>query len=286
METILLNDQFVKRDPLIDIEDRGYQFGDGVYEVIGVYNRMPFMMDEHMERLERSANEIELKLPYDTLDLKKRLLELVVENDLIEGIIYLQVSRGTASRWHEFPPVDTPAVTVAYTREEKRLTTVEDEGAKAILTEDIRWLRCDIKTLNLLPNVMAKQKAVEANAIEAILHRGDIVTEASASNVFIVQTGELYTHPANRQILNGITRRKILELCQELDLMVHEKAFTISDLLAADEVFISATKLDIIPIIKVEDRVIGEGIPGKVTKRVLDQFRIVLKQLESEVNMS
>lgn len=286
MGTILLNDEFMKRDTLIDIEDRGYQFGDGIYEVIGVYNRMPFMMDEHMERLERSANEINLKLPYKTADLKKRLLDLVVKSDLVEGIIYLQVSRGTASRWHEFPPTHTPAVTVAYTREEERLTTVEDEGASAILTEDIRWLRCDIKTLNLLPNVMAKQKAVEENAIEAILHRGETVTEASASNVFIVQDGELYTHPANDLILNGITRQKILELCKELGLTVHEKTYTVADLLAADEVFITATKLDVIPIIKIGEHVIGEGGPGKVTKRILNRFRLVIDQLESEINIS
>src|SRR5699024_7102361 len=122
---------------------------------------------------------------------------------LHEGIIYLQVSRGAGPRWHEFPESNVPAVTVAYTREEERMTDVEDEGAKAVLTEDISWLRCDIKSLNLLPNVLAKQKAVENNAVEAILHRDDIVTEASASNVFIIKNNIVYTHPANHYILNG-----------------------------------------------------------------------------------
>ncbi|WP_369693690.1 aminotransferase class IV [Lentibacillus sp. CBA3610] len=173
---MLYNDQIMERENRVDIEDRGYQFGDGIYEVIGVYDGEPLMMDEHMERLERSARELRLRLPASTAELKNNLGKLVEANNLEEGIIYMQVSRGIASREHAFPNPETPAVTVAYTREEERQSDVEDKGAKAVLTEDIRWLRCDIKTLNLLPNVMAKQKAVESNAVEAFLHRGDIVT--------------------------------------------------------------------------------------------------------------
>lgn len=273
MNNMLFNDRILQRECVIDIEDRGYQFGDGVYEVIGVYNRRPLMMEEHMERLERSAKEIQLALPYKTGDLKNKLTELIAMNDLQEGIIYLQISRGTAPRWHQFPATETPAVIVAYTRAEERMTEMEDKGATAVLTEDIRWLRCDIKTLNLLPNVLAKQKAIENNAIEAILHRGETVTEASASNVFIVKDGELFTHPANNFILNGITRMKVLQLCAALQLTVHEETYTVKDLLGADEVFITATKLDIVPILKVDDHVIGKGAPGNVVKRMLQAFR-------------
>ncbi len=208
MNNILYNDEIMVRDNVVEIEDRGYQFGDGVYEVIGVYDGEPLLMDEHMKRLERSAREIRLTLPTEVGQLKEKLQQLVQANGLEEGIIYLQVSRGVSPRWHEFPSKSTKAVTVAYTREEERETALEDNGGTAILAEDIRWLRCDIKTLNLLPNVLAKQNAVENNAIEAILHRGDTVTEASASNVFIVKDGELYTHPADNYILNGITRQK------------------------------------------------------------------------------
>ncbi|TFJ94218.1 D-amino-acid transaminase [Lentibacillus salicampi] len=273
MSKMLYNDRIMERDNLIDIEDRGYQFGDGVYEVIGVYDGRPMMMGEHMERLERSARELRLMLPVSTAEIKNNLEKLVETNGLEEGIIYLQVSRGVGSREHAFPSPETPAVTVAYTREEKRESDVEDQGSTAVLAEDIRWLRCDIKTLNLLPNVMAKQKAVEKNAVEAILHRGDIITEASASNVFMVKGGELYTHPANNYILNGITRRKIIQLCDELDLEVNEQTYTVKDLLNADEVFVSATKLDIIPILQVDDHVIGDGKPGVITKQVLQAFR-------------
>lgn len=273
MRNMLYHDQIVERTGNVDIEDRGYQFGDGVYEVIGVYEGEPLMLDEHLERLERSANEIRLSLPDSISDLKSHLLELAKRDGLQEGIIYMQITRGIAPREHAFPSSDVKPVTIAYTREEPRDTALEDNGATAVLAEDIRWLRCDIKTLNLLPNALAKQKAVEQNAIEAILHRDHIVTEASASNVFIVKDGELCTHPANHYILNGITRRKIIQQSNEQDIPVHETPFTVDDLFGADEVFISATKSDIVPILKIDDQTIGSGKPGPITKRVKEAFR-------------
>ncbi|MFA1821964.1 D-amino-acid transaminase [Virgibacillus oceani] len=273
MNKILFNDDIVDRDVVVDIEDRGYQFGDGIYEVIGVYDGKPLMMKEHLIRLERSARELQLNLPLSAAEMREKLEKLAEANELNEGIIYLQVSRGTSPRWHEFPPAETVPVMIGYTREEPRMSEVEDQGANAVLTEDIRWLRCDIKTLNLLPNVLAKQKAVKHDAVEAILHRGDKVTEASASNVFIVKNNVLYTHPADNYILNGITRQKIIEICEQLELDVHEETYTVDELLNADEVFISATKSDIIPILKVDNHVIGNGEPGEVTKSIIKEFR-------------
>ncbi|WP_373895545.1 D-amino-acid transaminase [Virgibacillus natechei] len=279
MGKMLFNDQIMERENVVNIEDRGYQFGDGVYEVIGVYDGKPFAMDEHLVRLQRSANEIQLHFPYKMDDFKQNLEKLMAANKLQEGIIYLQVSRGAGPRWHEFPDSDVSPVTIAYTRAEDRMTDLEEQGGSAVLTEDIRWLRCDIKTLNLLPNVLAKQKAVENNAVEAILHRGDIVTEASASNVFIVKDGQLYTHPANNYILNGITRKKILELCGVLDIKVHDEAFTVDEMLAADEVFVTATKSDIIPILQIDNHKIGAGRPGATTLRILEEFRSLILEL-------
>lgn len=279
MNKILFNDEIIERRVLIDIEDRGYQFGDGIYEVIGVYGGKVFLLDEHLERLARSAGEIHLQLPGSIDALKSKLKYLVTINDLEEGIIYLQVSRGVAPRWHEFPKSDVSPVVVAYTRPEERMTEIEDRGATAVLTEDIRWLRCDIKTLNLLPNVLAKQKAVDNNALEAILHRGETVTEGSSSNVFVVKNGELYTHPANNYILNGITRRKVLQLCDELNLKVNEETFTVDDMLQADEVFITATKLDIVPIIKIDSHTIGTGVPGSITLKIVQKFHSLIHAL-------
>src|SRR5699024_4596406 len=239
---------------------------------------------KHLERLERREREMQLQLQYTIVELKRQLEKLAQLNNLNEGIIYLQVSRGASPRWHEFPKKSVPAVTVAYTREEERMTEIEDLGAKAILEEDIRWLRCDIKSLNLLPNVLAKQKAVENDAVEAILHRGDIVTEASSSNVFIVKNKTIYTHPANNYILNGITRQKILKLCKELNLNVGEETFTVEELLAADEVFVTATKSDIIPITKVDDLTIGNGTPGTITHQILKEFRKFIIDVENKVH--
>src|SRR5699024_942071 len=144
----------------------------------------------------------QLNLPVTIPAFKQEVLDLVDKNGIHNGIIYLQVARVIASRKHYFPATGVSPLTIAYTREEEPLSETEKNGATAVLTEDIRWLRCDIKTLNLLPNVLAKQKAGENGAIEAILHRGNTVTEASASNVFIVKDGTVYTHPANNYILN------------------------------------------------------------------------------------
>ncbi|GFZ75598.1 D-alanine aminotransferase [Compostibacillus humi] len=275
---MLLNDSMIERTNIVDIEDRGYQFGDGIYEVIGVYEGRTFLLDEHLQRLQRSASELRISLPYTLENLKAKLNELVKVNELNEGVIYLQVTRGTAERWHQFPENTRPNL-VAYTKEEEVMTELEESGAKAVLTEDIRWLRCDIKTLNLLPNVLAKQKAIENGAVEAIMHRGNIVTEGSASNVFIVKDGTVYTHPANNYILNGITRQKVLEICRKNKIAVHEETFTVDDLFQADEVFITATKLDIIPIIQVNERIIGNGKRGKVAETLLQDFRASIHHL-------
>ncbi|KKE80186.1 D-amino-acid transaminase [Oceanobacillus caeni] len=279
MSKMLWNGSIIDRDSLIDIEDRGYQFGDGIYEVIGVYDGNFFMLEEHLERLERSAKEIKLTLPLHSNDLIKKLKQLIEVNQLKEGIVYLQVTRGTAERGHHFPSNNTTPNLVAYTKLEETMKKEEDNGGIAVLTEDIRWLRCDIKTLNLLPNVLAKQKAVEHQAVEAIFYRGDIITEASSSNVFIVKDGEVYTHPANHYILNGITRRKVISICKDLQIKVNEETFTVQDLFSADEVFVTATKLDVVPILKVDDKIIGTGSPGKVATEIIRAFRNTIEEM-------
>lgn len=279
MGKILLNDEIIDRAALIDIEDRGYQFGDGIYEVAGVYGGKLFLLDEHLVRLKRSAKALGITLPFKTETLAKQLTELVETNGIEEGLVYLQVSRGVAPRTHELPVGKMRPVVVAYTKTLGDLTGLQDQGSIAILQDDIRWHRCDIKSLNLLPNTMAKQKAVEADAVEAILHRDGTVTEASSSNVFIVKDGELITHPANNFILNGITRQKLIELAAELELPIREELYSVDDLLAADEVFISATKLDVVPILAVDGKKIGSGQPGPISKKLLAAMREITGNL-------
>lgn len=279
MEYVILNGDLIERsEAKVDIEDRGYQFGDGVYEVIRVYNGKMFTADEHLERLLESGKKIELNIPYSKDQLKQMLAEMIERNNLELGIVYMQFSRGTSPRNHAYPGADVAPVLTAYTRETTRPVGSMINGVKAILIEDIRWLRCDIKSLNLLGNIMAKQKAAQSGCFEAIQHRGDTVTEGSSSNIAIVKDGTLYTHPATNLILNGITRRKINEICRENGIALKESAFSKEDLLAADEVFMSSTSAEITPITEIEGKPVGNGSPGLITNKLQNLFEDAIEK--------
>jgi D-alanine transaminase len=270
---ILLNDRFTERNEvIINIEDRGYQFGDGVYEVIRVYGGVCFSMNAHMQRLKRSAAEIEMALPYPLEEIEQKLLQLVETNGLENGHIYMQITRGVAPRTHHFPD-QSSAVLVAYTKETERPMEKINHGISTILTEDIRWLRCDIKSLNLLGNVLAKQKAKKYGCDEAILHRGNTVTEGSSTNVYIVNGNEIHTHPANNLILNGITRIEVLRLAKENGVQVVEEAFSVKELLNADEVFVTSTTMEITPVTRIDQTAVGSGQPGSVTRKIQKGFQ-------------
>ncbi len=260
---ILFNEEFVTREETsIDIEDRGYQFGDGVYEVVRIYNGQFFELDAHLERLDRSANEIRITLPYKMNELRGKVEKLLSLNHVQSGHIYMQVTRGVSPRNHPFPEKSEP-VLVAYTKEYE--AEPSRLPGRAMFTEDIRWLRCDIKSLNLLGNVLGKQEANEKGFDEAIFHRGDTVTEGSSTNVFMIKKKILYTHPANHLILDGITRRKILSAAADIGIQVKEEAFTKQELLESDEVFISSTTQEVRPIVEVNGQMIGNGKEGDVT---------------------
>ncbi|MDA8353135.1 MAG: D-amino-acid transaminase [Firmicutes bacterium] len=269
---ILFDETFTPRDQAkVDIEDRGYQFGDGIYEVIRVYGGKMFCLEPHLQRLQRSTSEIRLQLPYSLERLKQLLQELVQNNHLTDGNVYLQVSRGTAPRNHKFPENTRPMV-VAYTMEAPRPVKMLDEGIHTITDPDIRWLRCDIKSLNLLGAVMSKQKAADRGCEEAILHRDGRVTEGSSTNVFLVKDGTLITHPADHLILHGITRQVVLELAAELNWPVEERAASIEELFRADEVFITSTTTEVTPVISIDGRTVSDGKPGPMTRRLQKAF--------------
>jgi len=251
----------------IDIEDRGYQFGDGIYEVVRVYNGRPYLLSEHLERLYESAEKIYMTIPYDRRTLEEQLHELLDKENLPSCNIYIQYTRGIAPRRHEFSK-DMEGNLLAYCLPAQRPDEEMEQGVKGVLAEDIRWLRCDIKSISLLGNVLLKQKAKENGGFEAILHRGDIITEGSSSNIWMVKDGIVQTHPADQMILNGITRQRIIALSQQEKIPVREKPFTVSDLLTADEVFLSSTTAEIIPITMVDDRRIGTGKPGPVVRKL------------------
>lgn len=280
MAKIIFNGEIIDRSQVnIDIEDRGYQFGDGIYEVIRVYDGKLFTKEEHINRLYESAEKISINIPYEKKNLIEKLEELVEINELGTGIIYLQVTRGHFPRMHGFPTSEVAPTYVAYTREMPIAQDLMDEGVKGLLFEDIRWLRCDIKSLNLLGNILAKQKAAEAGCYEAIQHRGEEITEGSSSNVFIVRDNCLITRPASNLILNGITRQVIFKLCKENGIDYKEEVFTINDLNSADEVFISSTTSEVMPIVQVNDQPISSGNPGPVTKKLQQLFKKEIEKL-------
>ncbi|UKS23932.1 D-amino-acid transaminase [Paenibacillus sp. HWE-109] len=260
-----------KNDIQISPDDRGYYFGDGIYEVFRVYNGQIYELQAHLQRLGRTASEVRIALPYTASEIGDMLTELVHKNKLVEGTVYLQITRGEAPRAHPFPEQAEPIV-LAYCSVVPRPVASIHKGIHAITLADIRWLRCDLKTLNLLPNVMAKQAALDHGVQEVVLHRDGIVTECSASNIMIIKDQVLYTHPANHLILHGITRAVVLKLALSLEITVQEEAFTTEQLYQADEAFITGTTVEITPLLQIDGKPIGSGAPGPLTQKLQNEF--------------
>ncbi|SDC25943.1 D-alanine transaminase [Paenibacillus sp. UNCCL117] len=269
------NELIPRQSVHISPDDRGYYFGDGLYEVFRVYSGSMFEPSAHFDRLERTAKALRITLPHSRSQIAARLEELIRKNDLQTGNIYMQITRGIAARSHPFPPLAEP-VLMAYTTEADRPQEDMRKGIQAITAEDIRWLRCDLKTLNLLPNVLAKQEALDRGADEVIFHRSGTVTECSASNVMIVKNGVLRTHPANHLILHGVTRLVVLRLARQLGIQVVEEPFTLEALAQADEVFLTSTTAEIMPIVRIDERLVRNGAPGPVTQQLQSAFEAVI----------
>ena len=275
----LWNDRIVAdNEVVVDKEDRGYQFGDGVYEVVKVYNGQLFTLEEHVDRFYASAEKIHITIPYTKDKLYTLLHQLVEANEINTGHIYFQITRGACPRNHIFPGDDVAPVLTGNAKENPRPVANFENGVKATFVEDIRWLRCDIKSLNLLGAVLAKQQAHEKGCYEAILHRGETITEGSSSNIYGVKDGVLYTHPADNLILNGITRQVIFKCAEEIGMPVKEEAFTKEQLLAMDEVIVSSTTSEVTPVIDVDGQAIGSGKPGEWTRKLQAQFDTKIPQ--------
>ncbi|WP_042149341.1 D-amino-acid transaminase [Paucisalibacillus sp. EB02] len=266
---ILSQDKFIHRDSLkFPLEERALQFGDGVYEVIRIYNGNYYLLDEHLDRLYRSAEAIKIKLSQSKKELKELLLELLNRNNMVEDAkLYMQVSRGSAPRDHVYPEGVEPNI-YAYVQSLPRNLSTLKSGVPVITHRDIRWENCYIKSLNLLPNVMAKQEAKENGCYEAILHRDGHVTECSASNVYLVKDGRIYTHPTTRNILHGCVRMAIERFVLELQIPLIEDAFLIEDIAEADELFLSSSTSEITPVVSVDGRQVGDGKPGTITRKL------------------
>lgn len=274
-EILYLNGRF---QPLsegrVHIEDRGFQLGDGVYEVIKVLNGTIIWLEDHLDRLKRSLEIIRLIGALDDHPLQALLPELVSRAGLVDGSVYLQVTRGLAPREFIFPQPPHPTV-LAYTRA-KHFPDAEEiyRGVTLHAVRDLRWARCDVKSTNLLAPVLAKEEAWEAGADEALFisPRG-LVREGGSSNVFSVIDGVMRTHPLSNRILGGITRKHVIEIAARLGFVVQERAFLLKEITEGSgrctEVFTASTTKDVLPVLRVGGRMVGSGLPGRMTLAVL-----------------
>jgi D-alanine transaminase len=272
-----VNGRYVRHaEAAVHIEDRGYQFADGVYEVCGV--RGGRLMDEalHLERLERSLVELRIAMPMSLPALRHVLREVVRRNRISNGMVYFQITRGVAPRDHPFPPKGTPSsiVVTAKRLNEARVARSVEQGVAVVTRPDERWARRDIKSVSLLPNILAKQSAREAGAYEAWLVDGEgFITEGSSTNAWIVdKEGRVITHPADRDILNGVTRRVLFEAARRAGIEIVERKFTVEEARTAREAFLSASSAIIVPVVSVDGTVIGNGAPGSVTMRLREAY--------------
>lgn len=278
---VYFNGQFLPKENVrISPDDRGFLFADGAYEVVRSYNGKFFRLAAHMQRLENSLRGLRITAP-DTGKLQEVAAQLLEHNALTHGdaALYVQITRGVAPRKHAFPPADTPPTVYLSAYPFHAPPENWEHGVRIILVPDIRWSRCDIKSVALLPNVLASQQAKESGAYEAVFVREGIVTEGSHANVAAVFEGRLVTHPKTNHILPGITREIVLEdLCQELDLPASETPIREDKLREASELMLLGTTTEIMPVVQVNGWQVGDGQPGPVTRALQQAFQRVVKE--------
>ena len=249
----------------IHIEDRGLQFSDSVYEVVPFYNKKLIDFNFHAKRLKYSLKELQIKYIVKEEKLKKIFNKIIRLNKIRNGIVYLQITRGVQSRDHNYRNNLIPNLIIYTINRKLNLPNSNFKGEKAITYKDLRWKRRDIKTVSLLANVLAKKEAVRKKAYEAILIDNGKITEATASNVWIVKNNKLITHPSNTDILKGITREVVKKLIKKNKINLKETSFTKKELYNADEVFITSSSSFVTPIIKVDSKLVNKGKIGRIT---------------------
>jgi D-alanine transaminase len=268
-----LNGRFSPLEEIkISPDDRGFLFGDGVYEVIRAYHGVPAFWSDHFARLVRSAREIQLSFSLEQADFQRLLLFGLQQSGYQESKIYIQITRGVAPRDHVFPSNTEPTVFFSFRRMMSLPPEVSQQGVRVITLPDIRWDRCDIKSLNLLPNVLAKQKAQEAKAFEAIFVRDGWVSEGATSNVFAVKDGMILTPERNQFVLAGVTQQQVVTLARAEGLDVHIRPIPISELFQSDEVFLVGTTIEVLPVIQINGQSIHDEKPGPITTNLQQQF--------------
>ena len=276
--TVFVNGSYVpKQEATISVFDRGFIFGDGVYEVVPVIAGKMVDKAYFIERLARSLGELEIEWPCSRDDVLAMLNELITRNALIEGMVYLQITRGIADRDFAFPADITSSI-VAFSSE---LTLIDNPAARTgipvMTTPDLRWKRRDIKSVNLLGQVLAKQNAVTRGGKEGWMIENGVITEGVSSSAYIVKDQVIITRPLSNEILPGIRRRTLLELCEKEGITLEQRLFTLDEALAADEAFISSATTIVLPVVSIDDSTIGTGEPGPITQKLRARYLARLK---------
>ena len=271
---IYLNGRFMPiEEAMIPVLDRGFIFGDGVYEVLPVYSRHPFRLQEHLRRLQNSLDAIGLKNPHSDAEWAALIVALIAHNADDDQYIYLHITRGTAKRDHAFPKVVTPTIFMMSSPLPVPPAALKASGVTAITTQDNRWLRCDIKSISLLPNVLLRQQAVESGTVEALLLRDGFLTEGAASNIFVVSQNVLLAPPKNHLMLPGITYDLVLELAQADDFNIHIGPVAEATVRAADEIWLTSSTREVVPITVLDGAPVGNGQPGPLFKRMDELYQ-------------
>ncbi len=272
-----INGRFLPwQDATVSIDDRGFQFGDAVYEVIRTYRGIPFKLGAHLDRLDRSASELALPQPYTRTQWRQWIEHGISLAGYQDAKIYIQVTRGVAPRDHSFPSQSRPTVVMTIREFHALPTETRLTGVMACTREDLRWGRCDIKSVNLLANVLAREEAKKAGVFETILIRDGLVMEGAISNVMVVQGGVIITAPEGPRILSGVTRTVVLELAKEEEgFMIEQRFIPIDTLYRADEVFLTGTTLEVLGVVQIDGKVIGSGRPGPITKSLAARWAML-----------
>ncbi len=275
MSTAYLNGTFLPLDQAqVSVMDRGFLFGDGIYEVIPVYNGKLFRLAQHLRRLQNSLDGVRIGNPLSDTEWTAVLTELVARNADSEQAVYLQVTRGAAARRDHAFPADTHPTVFAMSTPAPAVSNIASEaGIKAITLPDIRWQQCDIKAITLLPNVLLRQQAVDAETAEAILIRNGYATEGAASNIFIVHNGVLVTPPKGPSLLPGITRDLVLELAAANGIPFREAGITEQTLGQAEEIWVTSSTREISPVTHLNDRIVANGLPGPLWQRMIRLYQ-------------
>ena len=267
--TVFLNGKLLPAEQAtVSVLDRGFIFGDGVYELVPVYSRVPFRLDEHLARLERSLGETRIRNPYSRAEWRSHIYKLIDAQGFDDQSIYFQVTRGVAKRDHAFPKDAAPTVFMMSNPLVNPLPAQVENGAAAVSAPDNRWFRCDIKSISLIGNVLLRQVSAEAGAAETILFRDGKLTEASASNVFIVKRGVIQSPPKTNLILPGITYDVITELARANGLPLEFRDIPEAEVRAAEEVWVSSSSKEVLAIVELDGKRVGDGRPGPVFRRM------------------